>query len=75
MVAERGIKVSAEVEQFTVEDAVKLHPWAPLLWGGNSRSRAERLRGLGWKPVEPSLKESLGEIVDVEIKALEAKKA
>ncbi|KFY53437.1 hypothetical protein V496_07592 [Pseudogymnoascus sp. VKM F-4515 (FW-2607)] len=75
VVAERGIKVSAEVEQFTVEDVAKVHPWAPLLWGGNARSRAERLRGLGWKPVAPSLKESLGEIVDVEIKALEAKKA
>lgn len=75
MVTERGIKVSAEVEQLTVEDAASLHPWAPVLWGGNARSRAERLRGLGWKPVAPSLKESLGEIVDVEIRAFEAKSA
>lgn len=75
MVAERGFKVDAEVEQLTVEEAVKVHPWAPLIWGGNARSRAERLRGLGWKPVAPSLKESLGEIVDVEIKAFESKSA
>ncbi|OBT63732.1 hypothetical protein VE03_06161 [Pseudogymnoascus sp. 23342-1-I1] len=73
VVAERGIKVSTEVDQLSAEDATKLHPWAPMLWGSNARSRADRLRGLGWKPVAPSLKESLGEIVDVEIKALEAK--
>ncbi|KFY81471.1 hypothetical protein V500_11382 [Pseudogymnoascus sp. VKM F-4518 (FW-2643)] len=75
VLAERGIKISAEVDHLTVEEATKLHPWASMLWGSNARSRAERLRGLGWKPVAPSLKESLGEIVDVEIKALEAKSA
>lgn len=73
VVAERGIKVEAEVEQLTVQDAATVHPWAPILWGGNARSRAQRLRALGWSPVAPSLKESLEEIVDIEIKAFKSK--
>lgn len=75
VVAERGVKVGADVEQLTVEAVAALHPWAPLLWGGNARSRATRLRSLGWSPLAPSLKENLGEIVDVEIKTLKLKSA
>ena len=39
---------SADVDQLSVDEASKFHPWAPVLWGGNCRSRATRLRSLGW---------------------------
>ncbi|KAJ5107200.1 hypothetical protein N7456_003875 [Penicillium angulare] len=64
----QGKLATAEVEELTVEDAVKFHPWAPVLWGGNCRSRASRLRALGWKPEGPTVWETLPSIVDFEIR-------
>jgi hypothetical protein len=75
LAAARGISVSPEVEQLTPEEATKVHPWATYIWGGNCRSRADRLRSMGWKATAPSLVESLPEIVDIEIKAFKARLA
>jgi nucleoside-diphosphate-sugar epimerase len=69
----KGAIKSADLEEMTVEDASKIHPWAPILWGGNARSRAERLRKLGWTPKMGNVDESLAEMVDYELES--AKKA
>ncbi|KAJ5735851.1 uncharacterized protein N7483_000976 [Penicillium malachiteum] len=61
---------SAEVDELSVEEASKFHPWAPVLWGGNCRSRATRLRSLGWKPEGPTVWEALPAIVKAESNAL-----
>lgn len=67
---EKGKLAAADIEPLAVEDALKFHPWAPVLWGGNCRSRASRLRALGWKPEGPSLWEAIPNIVEFEILAL-----
>jgi len=46
-----------------------------VLWGGNCRSRAERIRELGWVPKGADLASSLEEMVDVEIKTFEVGEA
>lgn len=54
---------SSHVDQLSAEDASKLFSWAPVLWGGNCRSRASRIRELGWKPAVTSPSASLPEMV------------
>ena len=67
---QKGAIKSAGVEKLSVEDAIAVHPWAPLLWGGNCRSRADRIRALGWSPSARKIEEYLPEMVDFEIKSL-----
>jgi nucleoside-diphosphate-sugar epimerase len=67
---EKGAIKTAEVDKLSVEDAIAVHPWAPLLWGGNCRSRGDRIRALGWTPSARKVEEYLPEMVDFEIKAL-----
>lgn len=50
---EKGEIKTLELDSLTAEDASSLHPWAPLMWGMNMRSRASRLRALGWAPKYP----------------------
>jgi nucleoside-diphosphate-sugar epimerase len=66
----KGAIETAEVDKLSVEDAISVHPWAPLLWGGNCRCRGDRIRALGWKPSDRKIEEYLPEMVDFEIKAL-----
>ncbi|KAF2430889.1 NAD(P)-binding protein [Tothia fuscella] len=65
-----GALDTAEIDKLSVEDASTVHPWAPLLWGGNCRCRGTRIRALGWRPVGPTLRECLAEMVEFEVKAL-----
>lgn len=58
---------TAEVDQLSVDEASKFHPWAPVLWGGNCRSRATRLQSLGWKPQGPTVSEALPAMVKAEL--------
>ena len=67
---QKGAIKSADVEKLSVEDASAAHPWAPLLWGGNCRSRGDRIRALGWKPSARKIEDYLPEMVDFEIKSL-----
>jgi hypothetical protein len=67
---EAGAIKSTEVDRLSAEDATAVHPWAPLLWGGNCRCRGDRIRALGWTPRGPTIFESLPEMVNFEIKAL-----
>jgi len=70
IMAEEGLIKSAEVDKLAVEEASILHPWAPLIWGGNCRSRSDRLRNLGWKPQGPGLYETLPAMINEEARAL-----
>ncbi|KAH0566351.1 hypothetical protein GP486_000257 [Trichoglossum hirsutum] len=65
----KGRVSTPEVDKVSAEDASRLHPWGPLLWGGNCRSRAERIRKLGWEPRGPGIDSCLEEMVDKEIEA------
>jgi nucleoside-diphosphate-sugar epimerase len=69
----KGTIKSPDLEEMTAEGASKIHPWGPILWGGNARSRAERLRKLGWMPKMGNVDKSLAEMVDYELES--AKKA
>lgn len=51
-----GLIDTEEVESLTAEDTAKLHPFGPVLWGGNCRVTASRARrDLGWMPVKDSV--------------------
>jgi hypothetical protein len=65
-----GIIKSVEVDKLSVPDASALHPWAPLLWGGNTRSRSDRLHKLGWTTRGPSVFDSLPSMVAEEVENL-----
>ena len=58
------------MDQLSVEEASAFHPWAPVLWGGNARSRADRLRQLGWKPKAGQLSENLPAMIAEEEKSI-----
>ncbi len=64
---QKGAIQSAEIDKISIEDAKKLHPFSFVLWGGNARSRAERLRKLGWQPKAKSVWDWMETIVDDEI--------
>lgn len=62
---------TAEVDALTVPQALEVHPWAPLLWGSNSRSVATRAKEvLGWKPQGESMSEAIPVMVAAEAKRL-----
>lgn len=62
-----GAIETAEVDQLSVDEASKFHPWAPVLWGGNCRSRATRLQSLGWKPQGPTVFGALPDMFKAEL--------
>jgi hypothetical protein len=55
------------VDKITVEEATAMHPWAQILWGGNSSGSGERLKALGWKSNGKDLLESLPDMIDAEV--------
>jgi hypothetical protein len=65
---DQGLIESEEVDKLSVVDASAIHPWAPLLWGGNCRALADRLHQLGWKATGPSIIDSLPEMIAEEEK-------
>jgi hypothetical protein len=65
----RGLIATDLVDKLSVEDATALHPWGPILWGGNSRGSAERLKTLGWKVSGKSIADSLAAMVEFEATA------
>ena len=68
IMADQGLIKIADVDMVSVAEAATLHPWAPLIWGGNARSRSDRLHSLGWRPHGPALLESLPEMIAEEVK-------
>ncbi|KAH9209443.1 hypothetical protein DL95DRAFT_437995 [Leptodontidium sp. 2 PMI_412] len=55
----RGVIETAEVDVLSEEEALGVHPWALILFATNMRTRASRLRGLGWLPKQPGVLEAV----------------
>ena len=60
---EKGIIRTVELDSLTSEEANQLHPWATLMFGSNMRTRASRLRGLGWTPKQPGPVDTVFELL------------
>jgi len=45
-----GAIEDTQIEHITPEEALKIDPFGVMLWGTSMRSRAERLKVLGWEP-------------------------
>lgn len=39
-----------EIESISIEDAAKIHPFGPIMWGCGERIRSDKLASLGWRP-------------------------
>jgi nucleoside-diphosphate-sugar epimerase len=67
----KGLIKTDEVDDLSNEEVAKILAFGPIIWGTNSRGKAQRARErLGWNPVEPSLEETLDHAIEVEAKAL-----
>ncbi|KAJ5699688.1 hypothetical protein N7536_002701 [Penicillium majusculum] len=51
------------IDELSVPQATEIHPYAGLLWGASCRSRADRLRSIGWSPQETDWKALMDETV------------
>ncbi|KAF4767816.1 hypothetical protein HAV15_009317 [Penicillium sp. str.  len=51
------------IDELSVPQATEIHPYAGLLWGASCRSRADRLRSIGWSPQETDWKAFMDETV------------
>ncbi|KAI9754560.1 MAG: peroxisome- protein [Chaenotheca gracillima] len=60
---------TADVEGLPEDEINKIQPFGAVLWGGNSRGKAQRIRALGWKPHAPDVYSTLAGTVDAHIKA------
>lgn len=70
--AAKGYIKSDEVDELEPEEVKKLHPFGHVLWGSNSKGKAERARKkLGWTPTGESLVETLDEVIEQEAKRLQ----
>jgi len=66
-VAAKGYIKSDEVDELELEEVMKFHQFGHVLWGSNSRGKAERARkNLGWTPTGKPLLETLDELIDLE---------
>jgi nucleoside-diphosphate-sugar epimerase len=67
----KGLIKTDEVDDLSVEEVTKIRPFGPIIWGTNSRGKAQRARErLGWNPVGPPVEETLDHTIEVEAKAL-----
>ncbi|KAL2864397.1 uncharacterized protein BJX67DRAFT_361540 [Aspergillus lucknowensis] len=60
----KGLIQSNEIDRLDAEAVSKIWSPGPLIWGGNARARAERLRELGWIPSGPSRSEAMEDEID-----------
>ena len=63
----KGLIQSADLDKLTGERSASIHPWGPLIWGSNCRSRADRLRKLGWKGQAPDIYAEIPSMVEFEV--------
>jgi len=54
-----GLLKDQEIEKISDDEALRIHSYALLIWGANSRSQGSRLRSFGWKPIQPTFYEIL----------------
>lgn len=69
-----GFIQGADVDKLSVEETTQLHPLGAILWRGNSRDSAERLKTLGWKTSGKKIAGSLPAMVEYEAKAGDAER-
>lgn len=50
LLQEMGLLGSTELNSLDVGDAAAIWEMGPIVWGGNSRCKANKLRKLGWNP-------------------------
>lgn len=67
-----GAIQTSSVVSISPQQSMKLNDWAVLLWGSGMRTRADKLRALGWKPKTEDWVPFVVEMAKVEV---EAKKA
>lgn len=65
---EQGAIKTGDVDPISVEDATQQHPWASVLWGGNCRSRSDRIHALGWEAKGPNVLQSVPAMVAEDLK-------
>ena len=62
---QRGLVPTSDTKSLPAAEVKNIHPYGPVLWGSNSRSRAERARKyLGWAPKMTGVEASLPSVVD-----------
>jgi nucleoside-diphosphate-sugar epimerase len=66
----KGYLKTDEVDDLSNEEVTKLHPFGHVLWGTNSKGKAERARKLGWTPKHEPLLDTLDSLIEKEAKAL-----
>jgi nucleoside-diphosphate-sugar epimerase len=67
----KGYLKTDNVASLSNEEIAKINPFGAILWGSNSRGTASRAgKFLGWKPVGPSLDDTLDDLIDSEAKSL-----
>lgn len=67
-----GAIQTSSVVSISPQQSMRLNDWAVLLWGSGMRTRADKLRALGWKPKTEDWVPFIVEMAKVEV---EAKKA
>lgn len=67
LLCERGVIGGTAIEELSEVEVETIIPQGAFLYGGNCRSRADRLRGMGWKARRESVWDSLPGAIDVEI--------
>lgn len=66
-----GYLSTDQVDDLSVDKVLELHPFGHILWGSNSKGKAERARNrLGWVPKEPALEDTLDAAIEKEAKAM-----
>jgi len=71
---EQGAIDSIEIETLGPKDIIKMFPTAMFIFGSSSRSKADRLRALGWEPKD-DWREKLEESTKVVLEEFRASKA
>lgn len=63
---------SVKIDHIDEEHATRLHSYGILLWGSSMRSKAQKLKDLGWTPKHPDWKDLVRRAARVEWQAFQA---
>lgn len=59
----QGYVSDTDVDSLDERGVAKIWEWGPKFWGSSSRSRADRLRALGWRPSGITEEDTIGETI------------
>ncbi|KAL9111273.1 MAG: hypothetical protein Q9227_004352 [Pyrenula ochraceoflavens] len=63
----KGLIKTTDLDELTTDESTRVHPWGPILWGSNCRSRADRLKSSGWRAKAPDVFAEIPGMIDFEI--------